>query len=219
MLTPGDRKLGADLVRGFGLPSGDRAVCVGMTAVCRRHCYAVRTEQYRRHAAAESAADPALAGRPDSARRVRAFLAAPVARVVRVHTGGGFFSARSAWRWRRVVARPPRVRFSADARAWRVPAVRAAADEIAAPPNARVWYACDRGTGVPDAVPDRVRVARPTADEGAAPPVGSGLVVRVERLRSRSSAAADGVARAATPTCDHCRCAGGGGPRRPAGTR
>ena len=51
MLTPGNAKLGTDLIWGFGLPSGG-SVCVGMTKVCRAVCYAVRTEQYRPKAAA-----------------------------------------------------------------------------------------------------------------------------------------------------------------------
>ena len=155
---------------------------------------------------------------------MRAVLVAHAVRVVRTHTVGEFFSARSARRWRRVVAHSPRVRFFTDTRARRVPAVRAAVDEIAALPNARVWSSCDRETGLPDAVPARVRVARLMADEGDAPPAGSALVFRVERLRSRPAStvagvpvcpAEDGVARAARPTCDRCRLCWRGLPESP----
>lgn len=110
MLTPGNRKLGADLVWGFGLPSGDPAVCVGTTAVCRRHCYAVRTEQYRRHAAAESAANLTLAGRPDFARRPATAAAC---------AGGGCPSHRAGTRWRS--SPPTRPKGGGDRRVPRPP--------------------------------------------------------------------------------------------------
>ena len=42
MLTPGNRKLGERLVWGFGLPSGQQEICIGMTPTCQQHCYAIR---------------------------------------------------------------------------------------------------------------------------------------------------------------------------------
>ena len=48
MLTPGNKKLGTDLIWGFGLPSGRADVCVGMTPICRTSVLRRRTEQYRR---------------------------------------------------------------------------------------------------------------------------------------------------------------------------
>ena len=73
MLTPGNRKLGKHLIWGFGLPSGTVRVCRGMTPSCRRHCYAVRVEQYRPATAARYRANLALSWKKSFARRVRAF--------------------------------------------------------------------------------------------------------------------------------------------------
>ena len=169
---------------------------------------------YRKTAAAKYAANLALARRPDFVARVRAFLVAHHVRVVRVHTGGEFFSARYARKWRRIMRRSPRVRFFTYTRAWRVPAIKAVLGDIAGLPNARVWYSCDRETGLPADIPDRVHIAWLMADEDDRPPAGSDLVFRVRRLRSRPAStiggvpvcpAEDGTARAARPTCDRCR--------------
>jgi hypothetical protein len=47
MFTPGNKKLGGALIWSFGLPSGDADVCVGMTELCREHCYSRRVERLR----------------------------------------------------------------------------------------------------------------------------------------------------------------------------
>ena len=94
MLTPGNAKLGTDLIWGFGLPSGG-GICVGMTKLCRMVCYAVRTEQYRPQAAARYRRNLQLSKTKGFVRRMRAFLIAHHVRVVRLHTGGEFRSTRS----------------------------------------------------------------------------------------------------------------------------
>jgi hypothetical protein len=72
MLTPGNAKLGSDLIWGFGLPSGAASVCVGMSRLCRTVCYAVRTEQYRPSAKERYRQNLVLSRRKGFARRVRA---------------------------------------------------------------------------------------------------------------------------------------------------
>ena len=93
MLTPGNAKLGTDLIWGFGLPSGGRE-CVGMSKLCREVCYARRTEQYRPQAAKRYRRNLALSNTKGFVRRVRAFLIAHHVRVVRIHTGGEFLCGR-----------------------------------------------------------------------------------------------------------------------------
>jgi hypothetical protein len=210
MLTPGNRKLGKHLIWGFGLPSGTARVCRGMTPACRRHCYAVRLEGYRPAAAARYRVNLALSRAKGFARRVRAFLVAHRVRVVRVHTGGEFYSAGYACKWLAVMARSRRVRFYLYSRAWRVPAIKAVLDAMAARPNCRVWYSCDRDTGVPAAVPPAVRLAWLMVGEGDRPPAACHLVFRVRRLRKNPNPAAGGVpvcpaeVGGGAATCDGC---------------
>ena len=54
---------------------------------------------------------------------------------------------------------------------------------MARQPNGRLWYSCDRDTGVPGAVPEQVRVAYLRTDERDQP--AGDLVFRIRRLRRR----------------------------------
>jgi hypothetical protein len=212
MLTPGNKKLGGHLIWGFGLPSGTAAVCVGMTPTCRTHCYAIRTEVYRRTAARRYRRNLVLSRRRDFARRVRAFIVAQAVRVVRIHTGGDFYSPRYARKWLAVMRRCRRTRFFFYTRAWRVPAIRRVIDQMAALPNCRVWLSCDVGTGLAGAVPPGVRTAWLMTEPGELPPSGTHLVFRVRHLRSRPAPdtgpcvcpAEDGIPRPRGATCDRC---------------
>ena len=214
MLTSGNKKLGTDLIWGFGLPSGRASVCAGLTATCRKHCYAVRTEQYRQKAGARYEANLRLTRKRSFTRRMRAFLIAHHVRVVRIHTGGEFYSARYARKWRRVIRRSPRVRFFAYSRAWRVPEIRAELEAMAREPNCQIWFSVDRDTGIPEGVPEGIRLAWLMTAEDDRPPGPVDLVFRVHALRRRPLAlvgaatvcpAEDGLARPMAVTCDHCR--------------
>ena len=140
MLTPGNHKLGRWLIWGFGLPSGTPETCPGLTDVCQSDCYAVAVERYRPAAAALYRRNLRESRRRAFVRRIRAFLVAHAVRVVRVHTGGDFYSARYARKWLRVMRHSPRVRFYFYTRSWRVPAIRAVIDRMAERPNRRVRY-------------------------------------------------------------------------------
>ncbi len=212
MLTPGNHKLGHRLIWGFGLPSGTPDTCPGMTAACRSDCYAVAVERYRPAAAARYRANLILSRGRDFVRRVRAFLIAHGVRVVRVHTGGDFYSARYARKWLRIMRRSPRVRFFFYTRSWRVPAIKAVIDRMAGLPNCRAWYSADVDTGVPADVPPHVRMAWLMTAPGDHPPPGTDLMFRVRRLRRRPEPAPgprvcpaeDGVVRARPVTCEAC---------------
>jgi len=214
VLTSGNKKLGSDLIWGFGLPSGRASICAGMTATCRKHCYAVRTEQYRATAKIHYEKNLKLTRKKDFVRRMRAFLIAHHVRVVRIHTGGEFYSARYARKWRRIVRRSPRVRFFAYSRAWRVPAIRAELEALAREPNCQIWFSVDRDTGVPDVLPEPVRLAWLMTATDDVPPVPVDLIFRVRALRRRPLAtlgdspvcpAEDGFDRPVPATCDTCR--------------
>lgn len=221
MLTPGNHKLGRVLIWGFGLPSGTLDTCPGLSAACRGACYAVALERFRPAAAALYRRNLALSRRRDFAARVRAFVIAHAVRVVRIHVGGDFYSPGYARKWLAIVRRSPRTRFYFYTRSWRVPAIRAVLDRLAAADNCRAWYSCDRETGLPGTVPPRVRIAWLATAAGDAPPAGTDLVFRVRRLRRHPAEvphvcpAEDGRERAARVTCEKCgRCW-----RGPTGTR
>ena len=156
--------------------------------------------------------------------RVRAFLTLHGVRVVRIHTGGEFYSAEYAAKWLEVVRRRPKVRFYAYTRAWRVPAIRAVLDELAREPNCRLWYSCDRDTGRPADLPTGVGIAWLMTDEGDPPPPEAHLVFGVQKLRRIPLSdiggvpvcpAEDGLPREVPITCDRCRVCWRPAPRQP----
>ena len=159
MLTPGNHKLGGRLIWGFGLPSGTPDVCPGLSETCRAHCYATAVERYRLAAAAKYRRNLQLSQRRNFVRRVRAFLILHNIRIARLHVGGDFFSVRYASKWLRIMRRSPRTLFYFYSRSWRVLPIKAVLDQMAELPNCRVWFSADRDTGLPTAVPPRVRVA------------------------------------------------------------
>jgi hypothetical protein len=155
------------------------------------------------------------ARRRDFVRRVVAFLIAHRVQIVRIHVGGDFGSARYARKWLAIMRRSPRVAFYFYTRSWRVPAIKAVVDDMAARSNCAAWYSCDHDTGVPTDVPPGVRLAWLSVAEGDVPPAGVDLVFRVRTLRRHPAPpgdppvcpAEDGVPRLRRVTCDVCgRC-------------
>src|SRR5262245_39156942 len=111
MLTAGNRKLGGTMIWGFALPSGLPEVCVGLTPTCRKHCYAVRFQGYRQAARAKYQRNWELSQLPDFAQRMRYFILIQDVKVVRIHTGGEFYSTEYAKKWLRIARVLPQVRF------------------------------------------------------------------------------------------------------------
>ena len=214
MLTQGNHKLGGRLIWSFSLPSARPDVCVGMSDLCRKHCYARRTEGFRPAVLARYEANHRLSLTPTFARRVRAFLVAHDVTVVRLHVGGDFFSPAYAKKWLRVMRHSPRVRFYFYTRAWRDQAMRGILERMAVLPNCRAWYSCDRETGVPSAVPPGVRLAWLSVAPDDMPPASASLVCRIRGLRRHEAThlegvrvcpAEDGTPRAGPVTCERCQ--------------
>lgn len=214
MLTPGNKKLGERLIWTFGLPSGRADVCVGLTDACREHCYARQVEHLRPAVLARYEKNLRLSRLPDFAQRVRYFILNHDITVVRVHVGGDFYSAAYARKWLRVLRWLPSVRFFLYTRSWRHAAIRSVLERMAELPNCRVWYSCDRETGVPAHVPPRVRLAWLMTGADDPPPADTDLAFRIRRLRRqprtridgvRVCPEEDGVVRKEPVTCDRCR--------------
>jgi hypothetical protein len=188
-------------------------VRVGMADLCRLHYYARRTEGFRPAVLARYEANHRPSLSPGFAGRVRAFLVAHVIAEVRLHVGGDFYSGEYGMKWLRVMRRSPRVRFFFYTRAWRDEAMRWVLGRMAALPNCRAWYSCDRETGVPCSIPPGVRLAWLSVATDEVPPATASLVFRVRGMRRREAThlggvcvcpAEDGIPRAGPATCERC---------------
>ena len=193
LLTPGNRKLGHNTIWTFSLPSGTPEVCVGMTDLCRRCCYAARLETYRLTARAKFAANLKASRRPDFAARIRGLIVGCRIRVVRIHTGGDFHAADYARQWLCVCRGLRRVRFYFYTRSWRDSEIQPVLEVLAALPNVRAWWSCDRETGLPDRLPPGARIAWLMEQAHDLPPPSAGVVFRVQALRQQPQAELHGV--------------------------
>lgn len=178
LLQRGNAKLGND-VWTFSLPAV--VSCPGSTRACRDRCYARKGYFAFRSVRKTLSANLRLARTAPA--RLAVVVAAQLARpggprLVRVHVSGDLFGAKYTWAWTRVVAEHPDVRFYLYTRSWRVPRVAAVLAVLAALPNARVWYSFDADSGVPPAVPPRVRLAYLAAGPADVPPAAADLVFR-----------------------------------------
>lgn len=101
---------------------------------------------------------------------------------VRIYVSGDFYSAEYVRKWVAVSKACPGTRFYTYTRSWRRADIAPALAELARCKNVRLWYSCDRDTGIPEAVPRRVRLAWMQVDAGELP-ARADLVFRVGRLR------------------------------------
>jgi hypothetical protein len=214
MLTPGNTKLGGRLIWGFGLPSGRPEVCTGLSGLCQERCYCRRLEAVRPALRARYEANLQLSRQPIFEVLLAAFLIAHQVEVVRIHVGGDFHSPEYALKWLRVMRLLSWVRFYFYTRAWRDQTILPVLEQMAALPNCRVWYSCDRETGIPQEVPARARLAWLATSLEEQPPAGVDLVFRTRGLRhhlasrmngARVCPAEDGRQRRRKVTCDRCR--------------
>lgn len=180
LLGLGNRKLG-DFVYTYSLPAV--TTCPGRSRLCEKACYAlrgtVRLQQKaydRRHASSLEA---------DFVDRMVREIRLRDAGLVRLHVSGDFYSAAYVRKWAAVAAACPGVRFFAYTRSWRVPAVRRELARLARLPNFRLWYSCDKETGLPPRPGRGVRVAYMAVDDVDAPPAAPDLAFRVKRVAVR----------------------------------
>ncbi|HVT66676.1 MAG TPA: hypothetical protein VHF26_02930, partial [Trebonia sp.] len=105
-------------------------------------------------------------------------------------------------------------RFFAYTRAGRDDAIRPVLEGMAGRRNCRLWYSCDRQTGIPERVPPRVRLAWLMSAADELPPTHVDLIFRTVPLRrrrrrllrdARVCPAEDSVPRRTPATCERCR--------------
>jgi len=164
-----------------------------MTPTCQTHCYAIRFAQYRTTAQAKYQRNLELSKLPDFAQRMRYFILNHEVKVVRIHTGGEFYSTRYIRQWQLIAAKLPNVLFYTYTRSWRTPSLKVEIDRLAELANVRVWYSCDRETCIPAEVPTRVRLCWLMTHPEDMPPQPVDLVFRIKRLRKQPLKSLQGV--------------------------
>jgi hypothetical protein len=177
LLQQGNTKLGEGIYT-FSLPAV--STCPGSSPACRQECYARRgrflflERQYRRYL--EASRDEGFAARLASEIR-RRWVAC-----VRIHVSGDFYSADYVGKWVQITQACPQTRFFACTRSWRHADIALALAKLSRLKNVRLWYSCDRDTGVPVSHPNRVKLCwMQTGEEDL--PARADLVFRVQRLR------------------------------------
>jgi hypothetical protein len=182
LLVLGNAKLGK-AIHHFDLPAV--STCPGRSGVCEEVCYA-RRGRFRAHPLRDRLRwCLRQSRRPDFAARMADEVRRKGALVVRVHVSGDFYDAEYAAKWLAVFRRCHAARFYFYTRSWRVAEVAPVLSAMAELGNVRAWYSADAETGLPDPLPEGVRVAwlQVVEDE----PVEGDLVFR------------DGPARAVLP--------------------
>ncbi len=183
MLTPGNDKLGQQQrIWAFGLPS--RQTCPGCSPVCAHVCYSAHLERRRPSVHLHYLRNLLVSQRADFGPRLLRFLASHQVKVVRIHSAGDFYSPAYARQWLAIIRRAPAVRFYAYTRSWRVSAIQLVLVALAKQSNLRLWFSCDRSTGLPRCLPPRVGLAWLMARPEDLPPAAD-LVFRTSPLRTR----------------------------------
>ena len=182
LLSRGTGKIGAGVYH-FSVPAV--RACPGRSRICTSACYA-RTGRFQ-YPAVQDKLRWAFeqSKKADFADRLCDELYRRGALACRWFVSGDVYSAAMARKMAEVVERSPFCRFWLYTRSWRVPAIAPHLRGMAALPNLVVYYSCDAETGLPEDVPDGVRVAwlHTAADEV---PSGGGidLLFRTRDLRA-----------------------------------
>ena len=128
-------------VKGISLPPG--TTCPGASAVCSKICYVRRyTKRFKLDYSKNLA--PAK-----SFRILAKEIQAANVPVIRIHVAGDFYSAAYIRLWVRLAKAFPTKTFYAYTRSWRIRTLRPALFELLKQPNVKLWWSCDRNTGVP----------------------------------------------------------------------
>lgn len=181
MLNSGNSKLGRDRrIWTFSLPS--RHSCPGRSSTCSACCYSYRIERRRPQVLRRYRRNLALSRRRDFVARAVAFIVRRHVGIVRLHVGGDFASPDYARRWLRIMRRCPQTIFYFYTRSWRLKPFRPVLAAMTRLCNVKIWFSCDRDTGVPRRVPPGVRLAWLMTTPEDLPPRAD-LVFRVPALR------------------------------------
>lgn len=181
LLSKGNSKLGEG-IHGWTIPA--ITTCPGRTGTCSRVCFgthgrfvtdtmkrlnAWRYEQSQKASFVDKISDEIVR---------RGVL------VLRVHVIGDFATPRYTAKWIEIAARNPNTRMFAYSRSWRVEKIRPLLYAWAALPNVKLWLSADKDSGLPQDLPEGVRVAWLQDTETL--PQGGDLTFQVRKLRKMS---------------------------------
>lgn len=97
---------------------------------------------------------------------------------------GDVYSPAMALKMTEIVTRSTFCKFWLYSRSWRIPTIEPLLRALAVLPNMVVYYSCDSETGLPQEVPDQVRVAwMHTEDDEEPSSDGIDLMFRTHQLR------------------------------------
>jgi Gene product 88 len=178
LLARGNGKLG-EAIHHWGLPP--ISTCPGASLLCSSVCYATRGRYIFPSVRERLRANLDASKRPDFARRLVQEIRRRGVRTLRIHSAGDFYDARYTRAWLRVVSQCPQTVCYTYTRSWRTPSIAPILAQLAALPNARIWYSTDAETGEPDRLPPGVRTAFLQTDLADAP--YGHLVFRTQKLR------------------------------------
>ncbi len=179
LLAMGNGKLGESIYHFDLLPV---VTCPGRTSVCEQVCYA-RSGHFRfRPVRNRLQWCYRQSRRAGFARRMAEEIRRKGVLVIRLHVSGDFYDAAYAAKWLEVMRLCPRATFYFYTRSWRVPAIAAVLEQMAALRCCRAWYSIDHETGVPERVPVGIRLAYLQVAEGERPELAD-LMFRVRSLR------------------------------------
>lgn len=180
LLQQGNSKLGS-AIHVWSLPAVQ--TCPGRTSICSRFCYAQKSRFLLPSVRERLRWNLEQANQPGFVRRMVKEIARKGVIVLRVHVAGDFASAEYAEKWVDIFKQCPKVRFYAYTRSYRIPAIAAVLERMAALKNVRLWYSVDAETGTPDSIPAGVRLAYLQTNEEDQPEQAD-LLFRPRRLRA-----------------------------------
>lgn len=185
ILSNENSKLGNE-VFSFSLPA--ISTCPGSSELCRSACYATkghfrRGNIQRKYSALEQIAREdyrSLASKLVEEIRERSV------EIVRIHASGDFFSVDYVRLWALVIAQTEETKYYAYTRSWRIPEIREILENLYAlvPEQLKLWYSCDRETGIPEVRPEGIGIAWMMQNDDDLPPVSlttKDIVFRVKR--------------------------------------
>lgn len=178
LLGMGNRKLG-EVIFTFTLPAVK--TCPGRSKLCEKVCYALRG--HLRMVLDAGHYDPKYQASlgDDFVERMIREIRFRQCQIVRLHVAGDFYSAEYVRKWIAIVTACPNVRFFVYTRSWRVAEIRPDINKLARLKNIRVWFSCDRDTGIPTKVGKRVRIAYMSDGDDDIPSRTPDLGFRVKR--------------------------------------
>ncbi len=156
LLALGNVKLGG-AIHHFDLPAV--STCPGRSRICESACYATRGRFHGTAVRNRLRWCLRQSRHADFADRMVGEVRRKGALVVRVHVSGDFYDRAYAIQWLSVFRRCHATTFYFYTRSWRVADVAPVLEQMAGRENVRAWYSADVETGLPDPLPNGVRVA------------------------------------------------------------